>query len=280
MSQNANMFNVPPMVTQNISRARGYIRRNEILRALETLVVAVEMFKPEKIVGKARYETEIHLIECVEDLSKHPTVAGFLKSLAKGQQDPSIKYALGQEEHLAVTLRVIHKVLSDRNEEIQLMEEDTKEMRREDLWEKGTTCLTEGQAPRGKAYLRRMGEEYGREPGVLTRIGEVLVEHELWFEAAEFLEEALQKFHKDSKAYSLLIKAYTTLQEFEKAEAFYVKALRQFGQHPTTVINLAKLYRAWNKRDKCFDMAMKAKSLDPGNKEAQDLIDWAERRKK
>ncbi|MDL2307072.1 hypothetical protein LJC48_03470 [Desulfovibrio sp. OttesenSCG-928-C06] len=270
------MFTVPAMVTQNISRAKGYIRRNEIRKALETLTVAVEMFQPDKIVGKARYETEIHLQECVEDLSKHPRVHGFLKTVTKSKE-PSIKYSAGGEEALSKTLRVIHKVLTDQDEEIAMMEGDTNDMRREGLWEKGTKCLADGNNARGKAYLRRMGEEFGHEEGVLTKIGEVMVDAGLWYEAAEMLEESMSKFHKDPKTFSLLIKCYTELREYEQAERLYVKALRQFGQHPTTLLNFATMYRAWNKRDECFRVCQQAQKLDPDNKEIQTLINWAER---
>jgi tetratricopeptide (TPR) repeat protein len=273
------MFNAPTMVTQNIARARGYLRRNEVLRALETLAIAAEMFEPKKVMGKARYETEVYLAECVDDLSKHPTIYSFLKTLSKGAA-PSIVYVSGQEHKLAGTLRVIHKVLKDQEDEISLIEGDTSEMRRDALWEKGTRCLAEGQTPRGKSILRRMGEEFGGEEGVLTRIGEALINSNCLFESAEILEEALEKFPKDNKAYSLLIKSYTELQEYEKAETLYIRALKQFGQHPLTVLNLAKMYRRWNKRDKAFETALTAKRLDPSSQEAQDILDWSEGKKR
>lgn len=276
---NSSLFNAPAMVTQNIARARGYLRRNDVLRALETLAIAAEIFDPKKVVGKARYETEIHLAECVDELSKHPTISAFLKTLSKGAA-PSIVYVAGQESKLAGTLRVIHKVLKDQEDEISMIEGDTSEMRRDSMWEKGTRCLAEGQTPKGKSILRRMGEEFGDEEGVLTRIGEALINSNCLFESAELLEEALEKFPKDHKAYSLLIKSYTELREYEKAELLYIKALKQFGQHPLTVLNLAKMYRQWNKRDKAFETAMTAKRLDPSNPEAQELLDWAEGKKR
>lgn len=267
------------MVTQNIARARGFLKRNEVLRALEALQVAVEMFQPRKIIGKARYETEIHLQECVEDLSRHPTVHNFLKAVSKGKE-PSIRYHIGEEEALSGTLRVIYKVLKDQEEEISLIEGDTSEMRRDNYWERGTACLAEGQAPKGRALLRRMGEEFGHEPGVLTKIGGVLMEHRYLFEAVEFLEEAVERFPKESQAYSYLVKAYTELREWEKAEDLYTKALKRFGQHPNTLLNLGNLYRAWGKRDKAYDVAMRLLRLQPDSEDVQDLYAWADGRKR
>ncbi|MDR1124579.1 MAG: hypothetical protein LBM64_00735 [Deltaproteobacteria bacterium] len=267
------------MVTQNIARARGFLKRNEVLRALEALLVAVEMFQPKKIIGKARYETEIHLRECVDDLSRHPTVHNFLKAVSKGKAT-TIRYSLGEEEALSNMLRVILKVLKDQEEEISLIAGDTAEMRRDNYWEKGTACLAEGQAPKGRAILRRLGEEYGHEPGVLTRIGGVLLEHKYLFEAVEFLEEAVEKFPKDSLAYSCLVKAYTELREWDKAESLYVTALKRFGQHPNTLLNLGNLYRAWGKRDKAYDVAIRLLRALPDSEEAQDLYAWADGRKR
>ncbi|MDR2893450.1 MAG: hypothetical protein LBV80_10275 [Deltaproteobacteria bacterium] len=271
------LFTVPPLVTQNIARAKGYLRRNEVLRAIECLISAAEIFQPQKVMGKGRFETEVHLQESVEELSREPTVAAFLQSLSKGKP-PVISYVSGGEEKLAATLKVIHKVLKERLEEQATQACESIEARRESLWEQGVAALAEGQAPKGKGILRRLGDEFGDEPDVLTNIGEALLNAKLLFEAADFLEASMDKFPKDSKAFSLLIKCRMELREYEKVEALYQKALKQFGPHPATLLNFAKLYRAWGKRDSAYDMAVRALKADPDNPEIQELLEWSEGR--
>ena len=267
----------PHAVGQNIARAKSLIKRDEPVRALDCLIAALELFEPAKVIGKARYEVEVNILECVGDISRHPKVRNFLNQLTRSTT-AVIAYAPGEEAKLLPVLRVLRKALHESEmEKIQAAQEKV-EGRKAMLLEKGKTHLAAGENPRGKAVLRQLGDEYGTEPGILASIGALLVEAKLHYDAVEFLEQAVDAFPKDSNAYGALVNCYSTLNEFEKAEAVYLKAMRQFGQHPKTLLNLAKLYQRWNKKDKAYEVAQQICKLEPANAEARAIMDAVDKR--
>lgn len=267
-------FNVPPSVPQHIARAKASLKRGDGLKAVRSLMSALELFNPKKVIGKAKYETGIFIMEVVEDLNRNAKIQQFLS-----KSGSSIPYAPGKENQLYAALGVLVKVLQEDAEAAEIDLAENRDERREQLWIRGIKMLDSGDAPRGKAALRRMAEEFGSEPGINAQIGEVLVKANLAPEALEFLEEAINQQPNDHKSYGFLVRAYTELREFEKAEKIYIVALRRFGQHHKTLINFANLYKMWNKRDKAYDIARMALREAPGNKEAQAILDWADRRR-
>lgn len=270
-------FNVPPSVPQHIARAKAALKRGQGLKAVRSLMSALELFEPKKVIGKAKYETGIFIMEVVEDLNRNAKVQQFLAKV--GSSGPSsIPYAPGQEEQLYAALSILEKVLMEDAEAEEMDLAENRDERRDQLWTRGATLLANGDAPRGKAALRRLAEEFGGEPGVNAKIGEALVKAKLEPEAVEFLEEAIRQSPNDHKSYGYLVRSYTELREFEKAEKIYIVALKRFGQHYRTLINFANLYKLWNKRDQAYDIARMALREAPGNKEAQAIMDWADRR--
>jgi pentatricopeptide repeat protein len=92
-------------------------------------------------------------------------------------------------------------------------------------------------------------------------------------DGAEFLEMAIEAFPREGQLYGTLVDCYMGAREYEKAEAVYLKVLKQFGSHPRTLVNLAKLYKLLNKRQKAADMAQRALAQDPTNAEAKEIAD-------
>ena len=269
-------FNVSPSVPQHIARAKASLKRGEPLKAVRSLMSALELFDPKKVIGKAKYETGIFIMEVVDELNHNVKVQDFL---SKVDSPSDIPYAPGQEHQLYAVLRVLEKVLQDDADAEEMDLAENRDDRRDQLWNKGTGLLDNGEPARGKAVLRRLAEEFGDEPGVKAKIGEALIKAKLAPEAVEFLEEAIAQYPNDHKSYGYIVRAYTDLRDFEKAEKIYIAALKRFGQHHKTLLNFANLYKMWNKRDKAYDIAKMALREAPGNKEAQAIMDWADRRR-
>ncbi|MDL2279968.1 hypothetical protein LJC15_04845, partial [Desulfovibrio sp. OttesenSCG-928-G11] len=75
------------------------------------------------------------------------------------------------------------------------------------------------------------------------------------------------------KAYPLATRCYLEMREFQKAEAVYLQVIKQFGKHPRTMLNLAKLYLEWNKKEQAFQAAMEAWNKDNSLTEAKEIVD-------
>lgn len=265
-------FTVPQNVGSNIARAKALLRRDETIRALESLLTALDLYEPDKLMGKVRFEVEVLIQECIQELNRQPKVRALFEVMTKSGQ-ASVVYTPRQEKKLKQTLTILHKALNESDAARERDVVETREKRKASLREKGLGYLRGGDAPRGKAALRVLADEFGNEPGVLRQVGEWLVEAELYYDAVEFLEQAIESFPRDSKAYALAVSCYMTAREFEKAEAVYLKVIRQFGKHTKTMTNLAKLYRAWNKKDQAFEAANEAVFLDGGNEEARTILE-------
>lgn len=265
-------FVAPKIITENIARAKSLIRRDQPLRAIDCLLTALEEFHPEQIIGKARYEIEVTLSECLTELNRHPVVHNFLVYVTKSEK-AAVCYSPGQEKKIALTLGILRKGLhrleeTKKNDTLRQQQE-----RKTELLEKGKQALARGDVTRGKASLRKLAEEFGHEAGIFYTVGEILAQAALPCEAAEFLEQAIEAFPKDSRAYSKLAACYTSIGEHAHNEQLYLKALRQFGPHPITLLNLARVYIAWNKKDKAFEVLQKAARLAPENKDILTLLD-------
>lgn len=259
-------------VAHNLSRAKSLLKRDESIRALEAMIAGLELYEPSKVPGKARFEIEVLVQECVADLNRQPSVRKLFETLTNSQK-ASIPYTPKQEGKLKAVLSIIHKGLNESIAAKERNSTDAKNKRKTMLQDKGIEYLKAGDAPRGKAALKVLADEFGEEPGVYTQVGEWLLEHKLYFDAADMLERGIELFPKDSKAYGLATQCYKLTRDLEKQESIYLRAIRQFGKHPRTLLNLAKLYVEWNKKEQAFTVAQEAYNKDKSLTEAKEIVD-------
>lgn len=262
----------PQNVRQYFARSKSLLKRNETLRALDALISGLDLYDPSKLLVKARFETEVLIQESVIDIGRQPNVRNFFEQIARSSK-MTVSYTPGEEAKLRATLEILRKGLQNMEEEKAAVEHEKHDHRRQSLQEKGLNYLKAGDAARGKSALRIVADEFGDEPGVLTQVGLWLQEANLQFDALEFLEQAIEQFPKEYKAYGAATAIYTDLREFDKAEAVYLKALKAFGKHPRTLLNLAKIYVSWNKKGQAFEAAQEAYKLDPTLAEAKEIVD-------
>ena len=265
-------FTVPQSVSQNISRAKSLLKRDEPLRAIDALIAGMNLYDPSGLLGKARFEAEVLIQECINELNRQPQVRTLIETLSKSSST-SITYTPGSETKIKAILPILRKGLMEMSSAKESAVINEKENRKKMLQEKGHAFLKAKDFARGKATLRVLADEYGEEPGILSSLGICMYEAELYFEAAEFLEQAIDLNLKDSQCYGIAASCYITLREFEKAENIYLKAIKNFGKHTKTLTNLAKLYLSWGKKEKAFDAAQDAYNLDPSNTEAKAIFD-------
>jgi pentatricopeptide repeat protein len=263
---------VPAVVSQNIARAKSLIKRQELPRGLACLITALENFVPGDLVGHARYEVEVNVQQCVADINLNPKVRQLLSELARSSAT-HIHYTPGEEAALLSVLGLLRKALENMAQAEKQGTQDARKQHKAELLEAGQRLLAEGEGVKAKVELRRLADEFGREPGILAQAGTLLAQAKMPADAVEFLELAIEAFPKDGGTYGTLVDCYMGMKEYEKAEVVYVKALRQFGSHPRTLVNLAKVYKLMNKRQKAAEAAQKALSLDPGNAEAKAIVD-------
>jgi len=261
----------PPVVSQNIARAKSLVKRREVARALDCLITALESFTSGNLVGKARYEVEVNIRQCVAEINLNPEVRALLTELASAS-NASIPYKPGEETALCTVLGVLRKALENMEHAEKQGAQHARAQRKAELLANGQSLLAGGEDLKARVELRRLAAEFGEESGILAQIGGMFANANLPADAVEFLELAVEAFPKEGQTYGTLVDCYMSMREYEKAESVYLKALKQFGPHPRTLVNLAKVYKLSNKRQKAADAALRALTLDPGNAEAQEIV--------
>ena len=262
----------PPVVSQNIARAKSLVKRHELPRALDCLIVALENFVPGSLIGKARYEVEVNIRQCIADINHDPKIHALLTEFTHSPK-ASIPYTPGEEAALLTVLGVLRKALENMELAERQGAQHALTQRKAALFKSAQSLLAEREGVKAKIELRKLAEEFGKEPGILAQAGTMLAQANMPADAAEFLELAIEAFPKDGQMYGALVDCYMSVKEYEKAEAAYLKALKQFGPHPRTLVNLAKIYKLLNKRQKAAETAQQALSLEPGNAEAKAIAD-------
>lgn len=268
-----SVYTTPPKnVRENLARAKSYLNRDDCERALEAGIAALSEYTSVKVVGEAKFKMEVAILEFANELSRHHLIRAFFHA-NRITREPFVQYTRGEDKKLIERLEAILHGLRYMAQEKAQQEEGETQVKRETLYNTGLELMARGELPRGKAYLRRYVDEYGKEAGVFTDVGNIFLKHKLYPEAAELFSLAMEEFPKDPKGYAGGVAAYTEVGPPEKVEEIYLAVLRQFGPHPKTLLNISKFYLGLRKREKAWDYARQAYSKDPNLLEAKEIMD-------
>ena len=263
-------------IRENISRARGYLRRDELYRCIEAANDALVLKSTGAALGLGRSEVDLLFAEMCDDFSRHPRVIAFLEGMGitKG---PFLRYKAGNETLLIKKLTAFRIKMEEAEQQEKERAAKRRGQQKNEWLSLGREHLRQQNFPKGKVYLRRVAETYGEEPDVVREVGRLFLDAGLLTEAAEMFAQALERFPADQHAWRLAIDAYDGLGEFKKAETLYLDAVKAFGGHPLTFLNIAKFYMKWNRKDDAYEYAVRALDMDPDLKEAIEIRDKVER---
>ena len=164
------------------------------------------------------------------------------------------------------------KILRDEAEESIRREAEARLERKKTLIQAGVQLMREGQAAKGRAFLKRVADEFSDEEGIRIQLGQIFAAAGQYAEAAEMYEEAMLSQPREAAAYTGAVTAWLKLREFEKAENVYKAILRTFGGHPSTFGKMAKMYLEWRQRGQAEDMALRALQADPQQTDALEVM--------
>ncbi|MBD5642096.1 MAG: tetratricopeptide repeat protein [Desulfovibrio sp.] len=266
------MLNVAPKeLRENIARANGYLRRNEVARALNTMGSALRQFAGVQLMRGPRAELDIQISEFLTALMHHQAMQPLLDPHNTGKPKP-IRYQQGKEGALATVLEGLAKIMVNEAEsEIRRATEERVE-RKKMLIETGTKLLSEGQLAKGRAFLKRVAEEFSEDPGIRVQLARIFLAAGQQMEAAEMFEESIEHEPREVQAYSGAVTTWLEMREYERAEKVFQAILRTFGGHPNTFGKMAKMYWDWHKRDKAEELAIRALQGNKSQPEAMEVM--------
>lgn len=265
------MNTAPKVIRENVARAKGYLRRDEIPRALEAMSTAIRDYAEVTLFKQARFELTVQFDEFLLELARHPTMQVLLDPERTGKPR-KITFQAGKEKILATVLDGLAKILLNAQEAEKDQEDQALQQRKIDLIETGKARIMAGDIARGRSFMKRAAAEFGDQAGVLMEVGRCLFALEQYADAAEMFEANMNFAPKDPEAYTEGIQAYIMLMEYEKAESIYFKIFKQFGGHANTYGRLAQLYLTWGKRIKADEFAHRALQLDAEQSEALEVV--------
>ncbi len=263
-------------IRENISRARGYLRRDDLYRCIEAANDALVLKSTSSALGMGRSEVDLLFVEMCEEFSRHPRVVSFLEGIGV-RKGPFLRYRPGDETLLIKKLTAFRLKMEELEQRARKREANAQARQKAEWLQLGQDNLREKNYPKGKVYLRRVVENYGSEPDVIREVGRMFFDAELYAEAAEMFALAIEQTPGDQVAWRLAIDSYDALGEFKTAEALYLDAVRNFGGHPVTFLNMAKFYLKWHRKDDAYEYAQRALALDADLAEAREIREKLER---
>lgn len=267
------MLSVAPKdLRENIARANGYLRRNEVARALTTMGSALRQFAGVQLMRGPRAELDIQISDFLVALIHHQAMQPLLDPHNTGKPKP-IRYQQGKETALATVLEGLAKIMTSEEEAELRRTTEERLKRKRTLIETGTQLLSEGQLAKGRAFLKRVAEEFSEDPGIHVQVAQIFQSSGSLMEAGEMYEESMEKEPREAAGYTGAVNVWLELREYERAEKAFQAILRTFGGHPNTFGKMAKMYWDWHKRDKAEDMAIRALQGNKNQKEAQAVMD-------
>lgn len=262
----------PKYIRENIARAKGYLRRDEVERALVAMSEAVRQLAEIKLARSARAELEIQIDEFLSGLVRHSVLQPLLDPGNTGKPR-NICLQQGKESALSTVLDGLAKILQTSAEQAVQQEAENRLARKKQLISSGLDFLREGQVAKGRAFLKRIVEEFGDEDGIRLQMGQIFAAAGLFAEAAAMYEESMALQPREAAAYTGAVAAWMELREYEKAEAVYKAVLRTFGGHASTFGKMAKMYLEWHKKHDAEEAALRALQTDPEQADALEVMD-------
>lgn len=258
---------IPKDLREDLARAGGYLSRHEVERALEALSDALARCAGLRLGRAATAELGGRIREILQGLSQHPRLLPLLDHEGSGH-GRQIPYQPGREASLRTVLEGLAKILRQNAAHTALHDAEDRPARKKQLLQSGLRALQQGKTTVGRAFLRRIIDEFCDEPDICLQIGRVFSAANDHAEAAAVFEEAMRAQPRESAAYTGAVNAWTAAGEYEKAEAVYKAVLRTFGGHPSTFGKMAAMYLLWDKHLAAEDAARRALKDDAAQADA------------
>jgi len=259
-------------IQEHISRAKGYLRRGDIIKSTDAACTAYALNKNVKLMGKDKIETHYALEEYCIEFSAHSGVLDFLESVNVTVK-PIISFVPGKEDLIIERLGLIKKGLVKIEEAQENKVKEKREARKKHLFGTGRDLFESKNYPKGRSFLRKAAEDYPEDAQMLMDIARLFMKHDFPADAYEILAQTIELHPTLAAAYSMGTKALLAEERYEEAEKLYLAAMKQFGKHPNTLLNMSRMYLLWNKKDKAFERAKEALDADPSLEEAREIVE-------
>lgn len=252
-------------IREHVARAKAYSSRLDVVKTLDALVDALDLFTVTQIVGREKFEVTILIDEVLRTLSAMPQ----LKSLFPN----GITLAKGQEKQILSKLSAVRDRIKAAIERAEYEKTYAYKVSIDQALIEAQRLVKEGQLDQARIAFRKVADKFVTEPGLLQDVGARMLRSGLVQESIDFLEQAIKSDPKDVRPYGHLVMALEGLGEIERALEVTKDALRNFGPNDRTYTIMARLHVKLKQWDEAFDMAKAAMDLNPFAAEAEKIAE-------
>ena len=208
-------------IREDLARAKAAYAKNDELRTVQLVALALRSFLAVKLPGSERTVIESLLRESCGNLSKLPSVKKYVPN--------GIPYVKGQEQKLAAfTLSLAKKLEGDLGtEDLDAMRQ--RKLRIDHAVIKGTKLLAEGNLLEAQRMFRAAVEDYVDEKGLFPLVVSRLLDAGQPKAAFEYLKRALEESPENPRIYDFLLQAAGKGEEWGLAERLLLEAKARGG---------------------------------------------------
>ena len=251
-------------IREDLARAKAAYAKNDDLRAVQLVAVALRSFLAVKLPSSERTPIEGLLRESLANLSKLPSVKKYAPS--------GIPYVKGQEQKLAVfTVSLAKKLEADLADEgLEAMRQ--RKLRIDHAIIKGSKFLAEGNLLEAQRNFRAAVEDYVDEKGLFPLIAARLIEAGQYKATFEYLKRAVEESPENPRIYDFLLLAGGKGEEWATVERLLLEARPRSGSLPLFDQTLALAASRLGHWDLAQSAAAQALSADPKLDDAKRVL--------
>ncbi len=255
-----SLAKLPKELREHIARTKGYLQKEDVAAALESLSLAVRTAGNLLQIPLQRV-AEQHINALLQEIERMPFIQMLLDPQTTGTPK-SLLYSHGKEGGLATVLREFSKIIVEQQGLSAEQQKALAQKRLQGLLQKAEQAYATGQWGTGNSFLQRAAKEFALQTHVIEHVGQVLLDAQQYADAAQVFTRALQSHPKERTFYTLAINAHLRCEEFAGAEKIFQMALHQFGEHPKTLARMASMYALWGKNAEAEEYAKRALALN------------------
>uniref|UniRef100_I2Q7E7 Uncharacterized protein n=1 Tax=Desulfovibrio sp. U5L TaxID=596152 RepID=I2Q7E7_9BACT len=257
-------------IREDLARAKAAFAKNDELRTVQLVVMALRAFVSVKLPSSDRIMVEGLLRESFSNLSKLPHI----RKLAPN----GIPYVKGQEQKLCSTLIPLAQQLEDElgRENLDAMRE--RKLRIDHAIIKGSKFLADGNLLEAQRNFRAAVEDYVDEKGLFPLIASRLIDAGQFKPSFEYIRRAVEESPDNARAYDFLLTAAGKAEEWSLAERILLDVQAKDPRQPLLDQTLALVEARLGHWAEARSAAKRAVDAAPRLAEAARVLALAEKK--
>jgi predicted Zn-dependent protease len=250
-----------------INSVSTFLKQAKPTPAVSALFEALHIVLREPLIRAEKTEFSTMIQQAVMQLNKSPALRRVYPLI--------INYTPGEDKALLETLRELSQTLkAEAVDEARDQLADLQKRRSQTL-EQGRQMLGEQRFDDARQLFAALVKDFPDDATLRSDIAELFMQHELYEDAFNYLDQALDLSPDQIHLYNRIGIALRKLKRFDVAEKYFMRAVGYAKSDPNLYFNLGRVYVDWGRWDRVERAAKLALKLNPQFEQAQKMLNFA-----